>query len=61
MGQFGVLEALLHLGPMCQRTIGEKLVAQRRKHDAGDGQSRKARLGAARAAEGRPANDREFI
>jgi len=26
MSQFGVLEALLHLGPMCQRTIGEKLL-----------------------------------
>jgi MarR family transcriptional regulator, 2-MHQ and catechol-resistance regulon repressor len=26
VGQFGVLEALLHLGPMCQRTIGEKLL-----------------------------------
>ena len=25
-GQFGVLEALLHLGPMCQKTIGEKLL-----------------------------------
>jgi MarR family 2-MHQ and catechol resistance regulon transcriptional repressor len=26
MGQFGVLEALLHLGPMCQRTLGHKLL-----------------------------------
>jgi MarR family 2-MHQ and catechol resistance regulon transcriptional repressor len=26
MGQFGVLEALLHLGPMCQYAIGEKLL-----------------------------------
>lgn len=26
MGQLGVLEALLHLGPMCQRTLGEKLL-----------------------------------
>src|SRR5260370_9468516 len=26
MGQFGVLEALLHLGPMCQRTLGQKLL-----------------------------------
>ena len=26
MGQFGVLEALLHLGPMCQHTLGEKLL-----------------------------------
>lgn len=26
VGQFGVLEALLHLGPMCQRTLGEKLL-----------------------------------
>jgi MarR family transcriptional regulator, 2-MHQ and catechol-resistance regulon repressor len=25
-GQFGVLEALLHLGPMCQKTLGEKLL-----------------------------------
>lgn len=25
-GQFAVLEALLHLGPMCQHTIGEKLL-----------------------------------
>jgi MarR family 2-MHQ and catechol resistance regulon transcriptional repressor len=25
-GQFGILEALLHLGPMCQKTIGEKLL-----------------------------------
>ncbi|MGA8222957.1 MAG: MarR family transcriptional regulator [Candidatus Acidiferrales bacterium] len=25
-GQFGVLEALLHLGPMCQHTLGEKLL-----------------------------------
>ncbi len=24
--QFGVLEALLHLGPMCQRALGEKLL-----------------------------------
>jgi MarR family transcriptional regulator, 2-MHQ and catechol-resistance regulon repressor len=24
--QFGVLEALFHLGPMCQRAIGEKLL-----------------------------------
>ena len=24
--QFGVLEALLHLGPMCQREIGEKIL-----------------------------------
>jgi MarR family 2-MHQ and catechol resistance regulon transcriptional repressor len=26
MGQFGVLEALLHLGPMCQYAIAEKLL-----------------------------------
>jgi MarR family transcriptional regulator, 2-MHQ and catechol-resistance regulon repressor len=26
MGQFGVLEALLHLGPMCQHTLGRKLL-----------------------------------
>lgn len=26
MGQFGVLEALLHLGPMCQRSLGQKLL-----------------------------------
>jgi MarR family transcriptional regulator, 2-MHQ and catechol-resistance regulon repressor len=26
MGQFGVLEALLHLGPMCQRSLGLKLL-----------------------------------
>ncbi|MGB0036573.1 MAG: MarR family transcriptional regulator [Candidatus Acidiferrales bacterium] len=26
LGQFGVLEALLHLGPMSQRTLGEKLL-----------------------------------
>ncbi|MGH9745407.1 MAG: MarR family winged helix-turn-helix transcriptional regulator [Candidatus Acidiferrales bacterium] len=26
MGQFGVMEALHHLGPMCQRTLGEKLL-----------------------------------
>lgn len=26
MGQFGVLESLLYLGPMCQRTLGEKLL-----------------------------------
>jgi MarR family 2-MHQ and catechol resistance regulon transcriptional repressor len=25
-GQFAVLEALLHLGPMCQRTLGRKLL-----------------------------------
>jgi MarR family transcriptional regulator, 2-MHQ and catechol-resistance regulon repressor len=25
-GQFGALEALLHLGPMCQRELGEKLL-----------------------------------
>ena len=25
-GQFGILEALLHLGPMCQKTIGQKLL-----------------------------------
>ena len=25
-GQFGILEALLHLGPMCQKTLGEKLL-----------------------------------
>jgi len=25
-GQFGVLEALLHLGPMCQHALGEKLL-----------------------------------
>jgi MarR family 2-MHQ and catechol resistance regulon transcriptional repressor len=25
-GQFGVLETLLHLGPMCQRTLGQKLL-----------------------------------
>jgi len=25
-GQFGMLEALLHLGPMCQKTLGEKLL-----------------------------------
>jgi MarR family 2-MHQ and catechol resistance regulon transcriptional repressor len=24
--QFGILETLLHLGPMCQRTLGEKLL-----------------------------------
>jgi MarR family transcriptional regulator, 2-MHQ and catechol-resistance regulon repressor len=24
--QFGILEALLHLGPMCQRALGEKLL-----------------------------------
>src|SRR5271168_2281763 len=26
MGQFGVVEALFHLGPMCQKTLGEKLL-----------------------------------
>lgn len=26
MGQFAVLEALHHLGPMCQKTLGEKLL-----------------------------------
>src|SRR4029077_9893587 len=26
MGQFGVLEALLHLGPMCQNMLAEKLL-----------------------------------
>jgi MarR family transcriptional regulator, 2-MHQ and catechol-resistance regulon repressor len=26
MGQFGVMEALLHLGPMCQHALGEKLL-----------------------------------
>jgi MarR family transcriptional regulator, 2-MHQ and catechol-resistance regulon repressor len=26
LGQFGVLEALLHLGPMCQHVIGQKLL-----------------------------------
>jgi MarR family 2-MHQ and catechol resistance regulon transcriptional repressor len=26
LGQFGALEALLHLGPMCQRDLGEKLL-----------------------------------
>lgn len=26
VGQFGVLEALLHLGPLCQRDIGRKLL-----------------------------------
>lgn len=26
MGQFGILEALYHLGPMCQKTLGEKLL-----------------------------------
>src|SRR5208282_306758 len=25
-GQFGVLEALLHLGPMCQHALGQKLL-----------------------------------
>ena len=25
-GQFGVLEALYHLGPMCQKALGEKLL-----------------------------------
>ena len=26
MGQFGVLETLLHLGPLCQHTLGQKLL-----------------------------------
>ena len=26
LGQFAVLEALLHLGPMCQKELGEKLL-----------------------------------
>jgi MarR family 2-MHQ and catechol resistance regulon transcriptional repressor len=26
LGQFAVMEALLHLGPMCQRELGEKLL-----------------------------------
>jgi MarR family 2-MHQ and catechol resistance regulon transcriptional repressor len=26
IGQFGVLECLLHVGPMCQRDLGEKLL-----------------------------------
>jgi MarR family 2-MHQ and catechol resistance regulon transcriptional repressor len=26
LGQMGVLEALLHLGPMCQRALGKKLL-----------------------------------
>ena len=26
LGQFGVLEVLLHLGPMCQHELGEKLL-----------------------------------
>jgi len=25
-GQFGIMEALLHLGPMCQKTLAEKLL-----------------------------------
>ncbi|HXA08320.1 MAG TPA: MarR family transcriptional regulator [Bryobacteraceae bacterium] len=29
MGQFGALETLLHLGPMCQRTLGHKLLRSR--------------------------------
>ena len=26
VGQFGILEALLHLGPFCQRDLGRKLL-----------------------------------
>jgi MarR family 2-MHQ and catechol resistance regulon transcriptional repressor len=26
LGQFGILESLLHLGPMCQKTLAEKLL-----------------------------------
>ena len=26
IGQFGVLEALLHHGPLCQRDLGQKLL-----------------------------------
>lgn len=26
MGQFGILESLLHLGPLCQKTLAEKLL-----------------------------------
>jgi MarR family 2-MHQ and catechol resistance regulon transcriptional repressor len=26
LGQFGILEALFHLGPLCQKTLGEKLL-----------------------------------
>jgi MarR family 2-MHQ and catechol resistance regulon transcriptional repressor len=29
LGQFGVLEALLHLGPLCQRELGQKLLNSR--------------------------------
>ena len=28
--QFGVLEALYHLGPLCQRDLGSKLLKDRR-------------------------------
>jgi MarR family 2-MHQ and catechol resistance regulon transcriptional repressor len=28
-GQFGILEALLHLGPMCQHELGKKLLRSR--------------------------------
>ena len=30
--QFGALEALWHLGPMCQRELGEKLLNAARQH-----------------------------
>lgn len=29
VAQFGILEALLHLGPMCQKALGEKLLRSR--------------------------------
>ena len=55
MGQFGVLEALLHLGPMCQYAIGEKLLRSGGNVTLVIDNLEKARLGEARAAEGRSA------
>ena len=56
-GQFGVLEALLHLGPMCQHTLGREAFAQRGQCDAGGGQSGEAWMGSAGTAGGGSPDD----
>ena len=48
VGQFGALEALLHLGPLCQRDLGPQAPAQRRQHHGGGRQPRPARARAPR-------------
>ncbi len=57
LGQFGALEALLHLGPMCQRELSEKLLRSGGDVTLRDQQPRTEWLGATGPRERGPAQN----